>query len=60
MRTDDPRHGFPHGRARGLAPAKSLACVTANREARIDRWAAHLRKSLDMNLIHRLASERLN
>jgi adenosylcobyric acid synthase len=47
-------------RARGLAPAKSLACVTANRQARIDRWASHLRKSLDMNLMHRLAAEPLD
>jgi adenosylcobyric acid synthase len=35
----------------GLAPARSHACVTAERQARIDRWADHLRQSLDMNLI---------
>lgn len=34
-----------------LAPAKNHVRATANREARIDRWANHLRKSLDMNLI---------
>jgi adenosylcobyric acid synthase len=39
----------------GLAPARSYACVTAERQARIDRWADHLRQSLDMNLIRRLA-----
>jgi adenosylcobyric acid synthase len=42
--------------AYGLAPARSHACVTAERQARIDRWAGHLRQSLDMNLIRRLAS----
>jgi adenosylcobyric acid synthase len=35
----------------GLAPAASWAYVAASREARIDRLADHLRKSLDMNLI---------
>ena len=35
----------------GLAPAKSYALVTADREGRIDRWAAHLRQSLDMKTI---------
>ncbi len=35
----------------GLAPARERACVTAERQARIDRWANHLRQSLDMNLI---------
>jgi adenosylcobyric acid synthase len=35
----------------GLAPAQSHAWVTAEREARIDRWAGHLRESLNMNLI---------
>jgi adenosylcobyric acid synthase len=33
----------------GLAPARDFA--VADREARIDRWADHLRQSLDMNLI---------
>lgn len=37
--------------ARGLAPRRDLANVTAEREARIDRLAAHVRASLDMNLI---------
>ncbi len=35
----------------GLAPAQQHACVAAEREARLDRLAAHLRRSLDMNLI---------
>ena len=35
----------------GLAPASSYACVTAEREAGIDRWADHLRQSLDLKLI---------
>ncbi len=35
----------------GLEPARSFASVTAAREARIDRWAGHLRQSLDMKLI---------
>jgi len=35
----------------GLAPADSHIRVTAEREARIDRWANHLRRSLDMKLI---------
>ncbi len=37
--------------AAGLAPAERWALVTAEREARIDRWANHLRRSLDLNLI---------
>lgn len=47
----DPfRHSFLASMrtACGLAPAVSLACVTAEREGRIDRWAAHLRQSLDL------------
>ena len=45
------RHGFLDSvrEACGLAPARDYA--TADREARIDRWADHLRQSLDMNLI---------
>jgi adenosylcobyric acid synthase len=39
----------------GLAPAPSYVWVTAERQARIDRWAAHLRQSLDMNFIRGLA-----
>jgi adenosylcobyric acid synthase len=38
----------------GLAPASSQICVTAERQARLDRWASHLRQSLDMKLIHQL------
>jgi hypothetical protein len=34
-----------------LSPAKTWVDVGAEREARIDRLADHLRKSLDMNLI---------
>jgi adenosylcobyric acid synthase len=45
------RHGFLDSarEACGLAPARDYA--TGGREARIDRWANHLRQSLDMNLI---------
>jgi adenosylcobyric acid synthase len=35
----------------GLTPARSHTCVTAERQARIDRWAGHLRQSLDIKLI---------
>jgi adenosylcobyric acid synthase len=35
----------------GLAPAQSHACITAQRESRIDRWAAHLRHALDIKLL---------
>jgi len=35
----------------GLTPALSHSCVTAERQGRIDRWANHLRQSLDINLI---------
>ncbi len=34
-----------------LAPAPSRVYVTAQREARIDRWAGHVRQSLDTQLI---------
>jgi adenosylcobyric acid synthase len=34
-----------------LAPAIEHVCVTAERQARIDRWAGHLRQSLNMSLI---------
>jgi adenosylcobyric acid synthase len=40
----------------GLMPACSYICVTAERQARIDRWAAHLRQSLDMDLIYELTN----
>jgi adenosylcobyric acid synthase len=50
---DDFRHSFLAAarRAVDLAPAESWAHVAAEREARINRMADHLRKSLDMNLI---------
>jgi adenosylcobyric acid synthase len=35
----------------GLAPAANLVFVTAERERRLDRLAAHVRQALDMNLI---------
>jgi adenosylcobyric acid synthase len=50
---DDFRHLFIQSarRAVDLAPAEKFVRVGAEREARIDRLADHLRKSLDMNLI---------
>ncbi|MGJ5814627.1 cobyric acid synthase [Paludibaculum fermentans] len=47
------RHSFvDQARAQcGLPPAEGHLAVTAQRQARIDRWAAHLRKSLKMDLI---------
>jgi adenosylcobyric acid synthase len=53
------RHAFVDlaREACSLAPARSHACVSASRQARIDRWADHLRQSLDMNLIHELAGD---
>ena len=41
----------------GLHPAASRVCVTAERERRINRWAAHLRRSLDMDLIRHWMEE---
>jgi adenosylcobyric acid synthase len=41
----------------GLTPARRHICVTAERNARIDRWAGHLRQSLDMTLIHELTNK---
>ena len=35
----------------GLPPAHRPINATAERQARMDRWANHLRQSLDMNLI---------
>ena len=49
--SDDLRHKFLDFAG---ASIKERVCVTARREARIDRWADHLRQSLDMDLIHRL------
>jgi adenosylcobyric acid synthase len=37
----------------GLPQALELCSVTGQREARIDRWAAHLRRALDLDLIRR-------
>jgi adenosylcobyric acid synthase len=34
--------------ARGLAPASAYACISEERETRIDRLAAHVRASIDM------------
>jgi adenosylcobyric acid synthase len=34
-----------------LARAQAHACVTAERERRVDRWANHLRQSLDLTVI---------
>jgi adenosylcobyric acid synthase len=50
---DDFRHSFLAAarRAVDLAPAETWANIATEREARIDRLADHLRKSLDMNLI---------
>jgi adenosylcobyric acid synthase len=47
------RHTFLHFAREtcGLAPARSHICFTAERQARIDRWASHLRQSLNMSLI---------
>jgi adenosylcobyric acid synthase len=36
----------------GLARLEERAFVTAEREARIDRLADHVRRSMDMDLIH--------
>jgi adenosylcobyric acid synthase len=38
--------------ARGLAHLDQKCFFAAEREARIDRWANHVRRSLDMHLIH--------
>jgi adenosylcobyric acid synthase len=50
---DDLRHSFLQAAraAAGLAPTETWVNVAADREARIDRLADHLRKSLDMNRI---------
>ncbi len=42
--------------SRGLTAASDHVYATAERQARIDRWADHLRQSLDMDLIRSLAS----
>jgi adenosylcobyric acid synthase len=53
------RHSFLQFARRGcgLAPPRKHACVTAERQARMDRWAGHLRRSLDVNLIRELINE---
>jgi adenosylcobyric acid synthase len=53
------RHKFVDStrEACGLAPADARVCVTAERQARIDRWADHLRQSLDIDLIRRWANK---
>ncbi len=50
---DELRHSFLNfaRESCGLTPPHSQVCVTAERNARIDRWATHLRRSLDMDLI---------
>ncbi len=47
------RHEFIDAARRqcGLCPAREKARVSAERESRIDRWADHLRQSLDLDLI---------
>jgi adenosylcobyric acid synthase len=47
------RHSFLDAAraACGLAPPEQRAFVTGGREARIDRLAAHVRRSMDMDLI---------
>jgi adenosylcobyric acid synthase len=47
------RHAFLDRarRERGLAAAREFVNVTAERQTRIDRWADHVRQSLDLNLI---------
>jgi adenosylcobyric acid synthase len=39
-----------------LAPAQNHVCIAGQRETRIDRWADHLRQSLDLNLIREWAN----
>jgi adenosylcobyric acid synthase len=54
---DAYRHAFlDDARAQcGLAPARVKANVTAGRDARIDRWADHLRRSLNLAAIREWA-----
>jgi adenosylcobyric acid synthase len=51
---DEFRHSFLAAArtACGLAPMQSRACLTAERERRINRLAGHVRQSLDMDLIY--------
>ncbi len=50
---DSFRHQFLQSvrRAYAMDPATTLVDASAQREARMDRWAAHVRKSLNMDLI---------
>jgi len=50
---DDFRHAFIDAAraAVGLAPAQAYACVRAERQARIERLANHIRNSLNMPLL---------
>jgi adenosylcobyric acid synthase len=52
------RHGFLDFARQecGLTPADKQAFVAADREARIDRWASHLRQSLDIKSIREWAT----
>jgi len=46
--------GFRHAFLAALGAGPELVCVTAERERRIDRLAAHVRTSLDMDLIRNI------
>jgi adenosylcobyric acid synthase len=50
---DAPRHAFVRAAraAAGLAPPRALALVAAERQARLDRLADHVRASLDLSLL---------
>jgi len=50
---DSFRHAFLEAAraARGLAPCAAKAFVAAERESRLDRLAAHVRRSLDLEMI---------
>ena len=50
---DGYRHAFLDAAREecGLSPAREKVRVTENRQARIDRWADHLRQSLNLELI---------
>jgi adenosylcobyric acid synthase len=50
---DDFRHAFLEAAraATGLAPLAARAFVAAERESRLDRLAAHVRRSLDIEMI---------
>jgi adenosylcobyric acid synthase len=55
---DELRHKFiDHARQKcALAPMDERIFATAQRQARIDRWANHLRQALDMTLIRKCAN----